>query len=98
MSFAFTPIRKKIYEYIVRFKRQNNGNSPSIRQIADAFGLSVSIVHDHLGRLEAIGLIKRGPKGESRMINVVGAKWTEPTSIVVLNDADAHKLLDVVRR
>ena len=97
MSFAFTPARQKIYEYILRFKRRHDGNSPSIRQIADAFGLSVSIVHDHLGRLEAIGLIKRGPKGESRMINVVGAKWTEPVSIVVLNDADARKLLEVVK-
>ena len=97
MSFAFTPARQKIYEYILGFKRRHDGNSPSIRQIADAFGLSVSIVHDHLGRLEAIGLIKRGPKGESRMINVVGAKWTEPVSIVVLNDADARKLLEVVK-
>ena len=97
MSFAFTPIRQKIYEYIVRFGRRTNGKSPTIRQIANAFGLSVSVVHSHLGRLEAIGLIRRGAKGESRMIEVVGSKWTPPTMPVVLNDADAHKLLEIVK-
>lgn len=97
MSFAFTPTRQKLYGYIVLFKRMNNGNSPSIRQMADVLGRSTSVVSAHLARLEAIGLIRRGRMGESRMIEVIGGKWTPPAMQVVLTEADADKLLEVVK-
>lgn len=86
-----TPILQEIYDYIVRFKGLNNGNSPAMRDIAEVFGLSTSVIHDHLGRLEAIGLIERGPKGESRMINVLGSTWTPP-HVPTFDMSDAPKL------
>ena len=97
MSFALTPTRQNIYNYILRFKRRHNGNSPSIREMADTFGLSTSVVSEHLSRLEAIGLIERSGKGTARMIEVVGGTWTPPTMPVVLDEADARKLLEVVK-
>ena len=97
MSFALTPTRQNIYNYILRFKRRHNGNSPSIREMADAFGLSTSVVSAHLGRLEAIGLIERSSKGECRMISVVGGTWTPPAMQVVLDEANGHKLLEVLK-
>src|SRR5688500_17655062 len=94
---ALTPLRQKIYKYIVKFKLGHNGNSPSIRDIGTAFGMHTSVVRYHLGRLESIGLIECGAKGESRMINVVGGAWIAPTMPVVLEDADARELLEVVK-
>jgi len=96
MSFAFTLTRQRIYEYIVLFKGMNNGNSPSMRQMSVAFGLSTSVIYDHLNRLEAIGLIKRGRIGESRMIDVIGSTWTPPR-VHGYSESDGHKLLEVVK-
>jgi repressor LexA len=63
------------YEYIVEYKAKNNGNSPSIRDIKAAVGISsTSVVELHLKELEEQGLIRRGP-GASRSIVVIGGKW-----------------------
>ena len=103
MSFAVSPIRLEIYNYIVEFKRAHDGNSPSMREIADEFRLSTSIISAHLDRLTAVGMIRRGEKGQSRMIEVVDGRWTppgeqKPIVKVKLTNADARKLLAVVTR
>jgi DNA-binding MarR family transcriptional regulator len=95
MAFALTVPRLQIYQYIVEYKRTHNGNSPSVRELSVSFNLSTSVIHDHLARLEAIGLIERGAKGESRMINVVGSKWVLP-KVREFSDADVRRLLKKV--
>lgn len=46
---------------------------PSLRELARLVGLrSVSSVHAHVRALEAEGLIRRGPRGRSRSIELSG--------------------------
>ena len=65
-----------IYRYIVRFKAENDGLSPSVRDIQRATGIvSTSIVFHHINRLEAAGRITRhGSKGKWG-IKVIGGEW-----------------------
>ncbi len=51
---------------------QANGSAPTLRQIADAIGVSsLATVHEHLSTLELKGLIKRKP-GKTRSIEIIG--------------------------
>jgi repressor LexA len=51
---------------------QSKGTAPTLRQIADAIGVSsLATVHEHLTTLEEKGLIKR-KTGKARSIEVVG--------------------------
>jgi repressor LexA len=53
---------------------QANGSAPTLRQIADAIGVSsLATVHEHLTSLEEKGLIKR-KSGKSRSIELVKPK------------------------
>ena len=50
---------------------QTHGTAPTLRQIADAIGVSsLATVHEHLTALENKGLIKR-KYGKSRSIKIV---------------------------
>ncbi len=67
-----------IFDFIVVYKCANDGNSPTIREIGQACGISsTSFVSNILARLERQGLI-RLPKvcGVSRHIHVVGGQWS----------------------
>jgi predicted transcriptional regulator len=77
-SSVLSPIRQQIYDFIVQFKAEHDGNSPSIREMAEKFERSTNTINYDLSYLDAMGLIERGEKGESRMIKVVGAKWIAP--------------------
>jgi predicted transcriptional regulator len=77
---VLSPIRKQIYDFILSFKAEHDGNSPSIRDIADKFHRSTSMVNYYLNYMESIGLIWRGEKGVSRMIQVTGATWNPPST------------------
>lgn len=68
--------RSRMFRYIVLYKRTHDGNSPSIKQIGDAVGISTNVVHSHLRRLEAEGRIVRS--GDARSIMVVGGQWSMP--------------------
>ena len=69
-------IQEKLYNYIVRYKRENDGNSPSIRDImADLSYSSPSVVDFHLRGLVASGRI-RITSGRSRSITVPGGEWS----------------------
>lgn len=92
---ALSPARKQIFNFIVKFKRAHDGNSPSLRQIADTFGHSTSTVNYHLRLLETFGLLQLGGDGQSRMISVVGGTWVAPI-LPKLMEADAGKLLNAV--
>lgn len=99
MAQAFLTHRKQqIYEFIVKFKNTHDGNSPSIAEIGRHCEVnSTSTVRFYLQGMERLGLIKLSSNGEARMIEVVGGTWTPPALPVVLNEADAHKLLEVVK-
>jgi hypothetical protein len=65
---------QRIYRYIVEYKRQHDGLSPSVRQIAARFAIpSTAHVKYILDWLEDHGQIKRieGARG----IMVEGGKW-----------------------
>ncbi|MCA9868724.1 MAG: hypothetical protein KC410_19705 [Anaerolineales bacterium] len=65
-----------MYRFIVRYKRQHAGDSPSRREIQAGVGLpSVSMVQHHLEALEALGRIERPKRGKARMIAIPGARW-----------------------
>lgn len=56
----------------IRQHIQTTGSAPTLRQIADAIGVSsLATVHEHLAALENKGLIKR-KTGKTRAIDLVG--------------------------
>lgn len=78
MSRLAPPTRARaIYEYIKQYKREHDGNSPSIRQIMFEFEInSSSMVSYYLDELVRHELIRRPQgKGASRGIEIVGGEW-----------------------
>ena len=72
-----------VYEFIVTYKREHDGNSPTIRTIGEACGISsTSVVHNLLVRLAMRGWIRRPePRIGTRYaenIEVIGGKWIAP--------------------
>lgn len=68
-----------VYTFIVNYKIKHQGQSPTIREIADGCGISTtSMVVNILDRLEGAGKIKRPDFGLTRGINIPGSKWIPP--------------------
>lgn len=66
-----------IYDYIIEYKSQNDGNTPATKQIMAACGISsTSMVSRRVNELIEAGLIERGD-GKLN-IRVVGAVWMPP--------------------
>ena len=64
----------QIFKFIVDSVK-NIGYPPSVREIAEAVGLSSSAtVHSHLKKLEDLGYIRRG-KGSSRTIEILNSAY-----------------------
>ncbi len=66
------------FHFIVGFKKKHDGNSPSLREIAAACGITApSAALHHVRELAADGVIhlKAGRYGKQR-IEVVGGRWT----------------------
>lgn len=64
--------QKQILDYIRQYIQANNA-APTLRDIADAIGVSsLATVHEHLEALEDKHMIKRKP-GKNRSIELVGA-------------------------
>lgn len=65
-----------VYRFIVAYKRKNDGNSPSTREIMEGCRLSsTSVAHFYLDKLERMGLISRPGGNLSRGIVVTGGRW-----------------------
>ena len=78
---------RKVLRFIVDFKREHDGNSPTLREIGAGCGISsTSVVVHLLKRLEKIGKIEISGDNEARSIVVVGGKWTFEPAIKM--DAD----------
>lgn len=69
--------QKAILSFIIRFKRDSGGDSPTIREIGRAVGITSSaVVAHHLNMLEERGYIIRGDELKARRITIPGGKWT----------------------
>ncbi|MCD4685954.1 MAG: hypothetical protein K8S97_08460, partial [Anaerolineae bacterium] len=68
-------IRRKILDFIIQFKQDHDGLSPSPAEIGSALHLSVSGVRHHLPKMQAEGTIN--PFGR-RGIMVNGGCWISP--------------------
>lgn len=65
-----TPEQAKVLDFIVDFKRRNNGVSPTYDEISEGVGKVKSGVHDMLHRMEDRGLVKLATR--ARSITIVG--------------------------
>ena len=73
--------REKIYEYIIEYKKENDGNSPSYQEIAKELGgISTNTVRYQLNCLAAAGLIELPEKYDAHGIRVVGGTWIKPVA------------------
>lgn len=83
-----SPIKRKIYDFILSFKAEHDGCAPSIIEIAKACGMkSTSTVRYHLDGLESLKLIRCNyGKGKSRMIEIIGAQWQPGVRIGIAVD------------
>ncbi len=69
--------RERIFDFLVVYKQTHDGNSPSLREIADACHIVLSGAHYHLSRLELDNRVRlSGPR--CRTIEVVGGTWQPP--------------------
>lgn len=77
-----TPKEKieEIYNAILRYKEENNGNSPSMRWLQNECSMaSLSTLFKVLLYLEENGYIKmKDEKYRSRSISVIGSEWAAP--------------------
>ena len=68
--------QKAILAFIIRFKRDSGGDSPTIREIGRGVGItSNAVVAHHLGVLEERGYIIRGDDLKARRITIPGGRW-----------------------
>lgn len=67
----------EIFRAIVAYKREHDGNSPSVQELADLCGISSkSVMVYNLRRLERAGRVRLVSARRSRSIEVVGGGWT----------------------
>ena len=65
-----------IYQYIIDYKKANDGNSPSIRQICQGLNIaSTATVWYHMRRLSEAGMIGQNT---GRQVTVMGGQWLPP--------------------
>lgn len=72
------PTAAAVYRYILGFKEEHCGDSPTRREISDKLDVSLSVIHHHLVVLERHGLITRAGGRDARRIGIPGAVWTPP--------------------
>ena len=66
----------EVLNYILRYKTENNGKSPSVREIMKGCGFrSTSVAHYHLKRLQSAGVIER-EAGKVRSIRIIHEVWS----------------------
>ncbi|MBX7250715.1 MAG: helix-turn-helix domain-containing protein [Candidatus Promineofilum sp.] len=72
------PTAAAVYRFVLSFKRECGGDSPSRREIAERLDVPVSVVHHHLATLERAGLVTLPSARGARRIGIPGAVWTPP--------------------
>lgn len=68
----------RVLKFIIKFKKDNDGISPTVREIRDALGyLSTSTIAHYIDCLKTHGYIEVDWQ-KSRFIKVVGGQWIPP--------------------
>lgn len=69
-----------IYQYIVRYKEENDGATPSLRTIAKEVGVSSwsNVMRCIRAELVVNGLVEIAGSGSGQVLKVVGAEWKPP--------------------
>ena len=69
--------RDALYEFIVGYKTDHGGASPTVREMALALDTVVSVIHYHLNVLDKLGRIRlvRGSGQAMRHIAIPGETW-----------------------
>lgn len=76
---GISPTEFAVYQFIIAYKGDHDGNSPTLREIAAGIGLaSVSDLPTRLRRLEQVGLIWLTGSGPGQRICITGGKWLPP--------------------
>ena len=80
MSVKLTKKQTAVYDFIREFIEEN-GYSPSYRDIMNGLGLSsVSAVAEHVENLVALGALRKAP-GAARSLEVVDISYPETTAL-----------------
>lgn len=66
--------REAVFEFLIRYKSQHDGNTPATREIAEACCLSISAVNYHLTWLELEDRIRLSRDGR-RSVEIIGGSW-----------------------
>lgn len=67
---------EKIFQWIVTYKTNHDGNSPSVVELMDGCAISSrSVALYQLRRLDKAGYVRLTKKRRSRSICVVGGQW-----------------------
>ncbi len=68
---------QRIFNWIVQYKTEHDGNSPTLRELMRACDMSsLSVVAYNLRRLERAGKITlAGRRAQTRRIVVIGGEW-----------------------
>lgn len=72
-----------VFEYVLWFKHQCNGNSPSYEEIADGTGYAVASVRRYLSMLVAEKKLRIDQASYNLRISIPGAQWLPPAGVKV---------------
>ncbi len=75
-SQGLHPTAAAVYRFIVDFKAEHCGDSPSRREMSERLDVPLSVVHHHMVMLERAGPIVRPSARDARRIGIPGAVWT----------------------
>jgi len=85
------------YQYILDYKKANDGASPTIQEIADHLGVVKSQALHHVRQLVKKGLLIM-PEGKNitRCIQVYGSTWTPPNITDTLHNNGYQNIQDFI--
>lgn len=65
--------RQAVLDFIIRYKQEHDGNSPSMRQIGHAFDITSTSLLDYIldDLVDAGKILRDGSRG----IQVIGGRW-----------------------
>jgi hypothetical protein len=67
---------REIFRWIIEYKSQHDGNSPSLTEMMSACCISSrSVARYQLRRMQSAGLIRLAGSKQARSICVVGGEW-----------------------
>jgi SOS-response transcriptional repressor LexA len=70
-----TQLDVDVFDYLVNYKKDNGGNTPSIREIVkNTKAQSTSVIAYSLEKLEDYGSIKQNESGK-KGVSVIGEQW-----------------------